>query len=208
MKHQFGTVLTVVGLLASTPALAQKAKDTLRVPLSEPIAGLTIYLNSNVEMEYSVNAVQDTLIVFDEKENKFAPLLAKSWKRIDDRTVEFDLRDDVTWHDGEKFDSADVKNTLEWATDPEVKLRNKQYYDWIEKVDTLGPHKLRVITRTPTPWYEAQLAVKFHIQPEHLFAKLPPNDKMSFARKPIGTGMYRATDVTDAKGIYLARNDA
>lgn len=208
MKFQFLTAVAVVGLLASPPTLAQKAKDTLRMPLSEPIAGLTIYLNSNVEMEYSVNAVQDTLIVFDEQENKFAPLLAKSWKRIDDRTVEFELRDDVSWHDGQKFDAEDVKSTLEWATDPEVKLRNKQYFDWIEKVDILGPYKLRVVTRAPTPWYESQLAVKFHIQPEHLYAKLPLNDKMSFTRKPIGTGMYRATEVNDAKGIYLAKNDA
>ena len=208
MKLQFCSAVAAIGLLVANPAFAQKAKDTLRIPLSEPIAGLTIYLNSNVEMEYAVNAVQDTLIMYDEKEGKFAPLLAKSWKRIDDRTVEFDLRDDVTWHDGQKFGAEDVKHTLEWATDPEVKLRNKQYYDWIEKVDILGPHKVRVVTRIPTPWYESQLAVKFHILPEHIHAKLPLNDKMSFARKPVGTGMYRAVDVNDAKGVSLAKNDA
>lgn len=207
MKRLLLTAATIA-LTMSGPALAQKAADTVRIPIGEPISGLSDYLNSNAEMEFNSQAVHDTLIAYDEDDNKFAPLLAKAWRRIDDRTLEFDLRDDVMWHDGEKFTAADVKYTLEWATDPEVKLRNKRYYDWVEKVEVLGPYKLRMITRQPTPYDEAQLANNYYILPQHLWSKLPLNDKIAFARKPIGTGMYRAAEVNDAKGIFLVKNDA
>ena len=52
----------------------------------------------------------DNLIVFDFKKNDFAPSLAKSWKRIDDKTYEFELRDDIKWSDGQPFTADDLVN--------------------------------------------------------------------------------------------------
>jgi peptide/nickel transport system substrate-binding protein len=208
MKRRLSTAVSLLAVLASAPALAQKAKDTVRIPIGEPISGLSYYLNPNSETDFNASAVHDTLIVFDEKEAKFAPLLAKSWKRIDDRTLEMDLRDDVAWHDGETFDADDVQHTLEWAAHPEVKLRNKHFFEWVEKVEKLGSHKVRIIAQQPAPFGEAILSAHLHILPEHLHAKLPLNDKLAFARKPVGTGMFRAAEVNDAKGIFLVKNDA
>ena len=42
-----------------------------------------------------------------------APSLATSWRQPDDKTWEFTLREDVTFHDGSKLASADVKASLE-----------------------------------------------------------------------------------------------
>ena len=208
MSRLLFTAITVLTLVAAVPALAQKSKDTVRIPINEPISGLSDYLNANPESEFNSEAVHDTLIRFDEEQNKYVPLLAKSWRRVDDRTLEVDLRDDVTWHDGEKFDSEDVKHTFEWAANPEAKVRSPFYYDWIQKVETLGPYKLRVVSHRPTPYDEAQLAVNLFVMPEHLYSRLPIGDKLAFTRKPVGTGMYRAVEVNDAKGIFLAKNDA
>ena len=36
------------------------------------------------------------------------PGLATTWRRIDDRTVEFDLREGVTFHNGDPFTAAEV----------------------------------------------------------------------------------------------------
>ena len=52
-------------------------------------------------------------------ENKIVPSLAKEWTYDeDDMTYTFYLRQDVTWHDGEKFTAEDVKFTLEAIKDP------------------------------------------------------------------------------------------
>ena len=44
--------------------------------------------------------------------------LATSQKLIDAYTLEYTLRDGVTFHDGAPFSAADVKATMEYATDP------------------------------------------------------------------------------------------
>ena len=44
------------------------------------------------------------------------PMLATSWQQIDDLTWEFELRDGVTFHEGEPFTADDVKASLELAT--------------------------------------------------------------------------------------------
>jgi peptide/nickel transport system substrate-binding protein len=42
-------------------------------------------------------------------DGKYGPLLAESWKWVNERTIEFKLRRGVTFHNGEKFNSEVVK---------------------------------------------------------------------------------------------------
>ena len=46
-------------------------------------------------------------------DNEYVPCLATSWEYLDQNTVQINLRDDVLFHDGSKFTSADVKYSLE-----------------------------------------------------------------------------------------------
>ena len=43
-------------------------------------------------------------------------MLATSWRQTDDLTWEFELRDGVTFHDGQPFTAEDVKASLELAS--------------------------------------------------------------------------------------------
>jgi peptide/nickel transport system substrate-binding protein len=74
------------------PAIAQKSADTLRFPLVDPPQGVSYYEDPKTETVFETNGVYDTLIAFDEDKKTFEPLLAKSWKRIDDVTLEFAAR--------------------------------------------------------------------------------------------------------------------
>jgi peptide/nickel transport system substrate-binding protein len=137
------------------------------------------------------------------KLGKIEPLLAKSWTRINPTTLEFELRDDVTWHDGEKFTAADVVSTLQWLIDPATVLRFKQNWAWIDRVEQLGPYRLRVTAKEPTPYDLTRFAYVTTILPQHQQASA--QDK---GRHPIGTGPYRAVAVDQNKGIILERDDA
>ncbi len=55
--------------------------------------------------------VMDHLIEID-KDGKLVPRLATDWRWIDDRTLEFTLRQGVTFHNGELFNAEIVK--LNW----------------------------------------------------------------------------------------------
>ena len=50
----------------------------------------------------------ETLVTLD-KDSNVVPCLAKDWRWTDDRTIEFKLREDVSFHNGEKFNAESVR---------------------------------------------------------------------------------------------------
>jgi peptide/nickel transport system substrate-binding protein len=48
-------------------------------------------------------------LVTQDKDNNYVPSLAEGWKWIDERTIEFRLRQGVTFHNGEEFDAEAVR---------------------------------------------------------------------------------------------------
>ena len=196
-------MVAAVGVAGS--AAAQKAKDNLRIPLKFPIDFISYSYSGNInETQFSTMAVYDTLVVFDEDTKKFMPSLAKSWKLIDPKTIEFELRDDVKWSDGNAFVPEDVVESLMWFINPDAKLTNAGNWEWIEKVEKTGPHTVRVINKRPTPHALARLTAGSDIWPAHATTKLA--DRKDFGRAPIGTGPYRATQVDSNAGIVLTKN--
>lgn len=203
-----GGVVAAIGIIALTAgpqALAQKSKDTFRSAFRSPIRGLSYYYDPKPDTVFEQSAVFDGLVAYDEKAGKFEPLLAKSWKRIDAKTIEFELRDDVKWHDGEKFDADDVVYTYRWLIDPKTRIRFKRFWGWIESVEKLGPYRVRITAKRPTPFDLTRHAYLTAILPEHIHGKL--KNKVDFGRHPVGTGMYKAIQVDANKGIILERND-
>ena len=113
--------------MAFQPAQAQKSKSAFRVATDSPIVGVTYYLDPKPDSVFLSRAVYDTLIYYDEITNKFEPLLAKSWMRIDSITLDLQLRDDVNWQDGEQFNADDVVYTIGWLTNPKTRIRFKVF---------------------------------------------------------------------------------
>ena len=150
------------------------------------------------------SGVYDTLISYNEDTKAFEPALAKSWRRIDDVTLEFDLRDDVTWHDGQKFDADDFVYTMDWILDPKTQLRFKNYWDWVAKVEKLGPYKIRIVTKQPTAFDMSMIATYTYVEAKHAHGQVA--DKVSYIRKPIGTSMYKVIRTDSATGIFMEKN--
>jgi peptide/nickel transport system substrate-binding protein len=189
--------------LAPQPALAQKSSDTVRIALSEPIVGVDAYFDPKEETSLSMRAVFDTLIYYDEFSQSLQPLLAKAWRRISPTVLEFDLRDDVKWHDGAPFTADDVVYTFRWLIDPNNKLRFTSNYIWVKAIEKVGPATVRIESREPYALDLLRIAFGFHILPEHIHAYL--KDKSTFGLRPVGTGPYRAISVSQNNGIVLER---
>jgi peptide/nickel transport system substrate-binding protein len=199
-------IVTLVALAVAAPAAAQKAKDTLRLTATEPISAISYYLDPKPDTVFESEAVFDALVSYSPETAKVEPLLAKSWRRIDDKTLEFTLRDDVNWHDGKKFGAADVVTTLRWLADPEVQLRFKQNWSWIDKVDMAGPNIVRITAKQPTPFDLVRFAYVTAILPDHLLGRAKGKAVAELA--PIGTGPYRVVSADSSKGIVLEKNAA
>jgi peptide/nickel transport system substrate-binding protein len=83
-----------------------------------PRGELRIVDKSPTNWQYIVLNVFEHLIEIS-KEGTLVPGLATSWRWLDDRTLEFTLRQGVTFHNGERFDAEIVK--LNW--DENLRLR-------------------------------------------------------------------------------------
>ncbi len=204
MKMGFLLAAALVAAMAG-PAVAQKSKDTLRIPMTQQIQGISYYLDPKLESVFEAETVYDNLIIFDESEYKFKPLLAKSWKQIDENTLEFELRDDIKFHDGEKLTADDVAYTLNWVVDPKTTgIRFRGNWEFIDRVEKTGPFTVRVISKQPTPYALTRLAYLTAIEAEHAHGKAA--DKLLYStQKPVGTSMYKVVNIDQSKGIFLER---
>ncbi|HXE28409.1 MAG TPA: ABC transporter substrate-binding protein [Stellaceae bacterium] len=192
-------------MLSGRPAFAGKADDTLRIAVNDWWPTLDPYQFPLDEAAVFFRTVYETLISYDERAHKFVPRLAKSWKRIDDKTIEFDLRDDVKFHNGDKFDADDVVATINYIGDPKVKFRFKKLYDWVAKVEKLGPYKVRVTSKSAFATDLETMAYRFYIYDSKVLAKL--DNKADYGRLgAIATGPYRMVSLNQQK-MVLERFD-
>lgn len=122
-------LLAAVGVLAVSAALAGCATPSTpdEQTLVYAIEGANLSAghmdphSSQLDVSALVQrAVLDSLIALD-NDGTFVPWLAKSWEISDDQLhYTFELRDDVTFSDGEKFDAAAVKANFDHVTAPET----------------------------------------------------------------------------------------
>ena len=148
--------------------------------------------------------MHDNLIAYDEVNNKVAPLLAKSWTKIDDKTYEFEINESIKWQDGEKFTADDVVYTLNWLIDPKSRLRNRELWAWISKVEKIGPAKVRITSENPAPFFLTKLAYETWIYPEHIHKNVEKRN--DYGKSPVGTGPYKMTQFDSNKGILMTKN--
>src|SRR5699024_1651337 len=98
--------------LAAQNAWADRANDTLVFSDTEEIATFDQYYNTDRIGIIMAHHIFDRLIWRNPDTNELEPMLATSWEWIDDTTLEFELREGVTFHDGESFEAEDVVYTI------------------------------------------------------------------------------------------------
>ncbi len=189
-----------------TPAVAQKSKDTLRLGLNDPFIVMTNYHYSGDEAANFNRGIYESLIAYDERGKKWVPWLAKSWTRVNPTTLEFDLRDNVTFHNGSKFDADDVVATINYLKDPASTVLFKQRYTWIDKVEKLGPYKVRIVSKEPNATDMQIISYRFSMWDAETLAK--HTDKEDYGRlTPVGTGAMKVAFMDKNKGVMIEAVD-
>ncbi len=203
MMRRFALLGVAAALALATPAFAQKSKDTLRYPGQNSQSTLDSYLAPSSFSNIWEPSVFNNLLGFDPAKGQYTPLLVKSWSQPDAKTYELELRDDVTWHDGQKFSADDVVYTLNYLIDPAVRLRFKQNWSWLKSVEKLSPTKVRLGADGGSPDGLAWLSFGTPMLPRHLHQ--PLDDKSAFGARPIGTGPYRLVQLDKNTGIVAEK---
>jgi peptide/nickel transport system substrate-binding protein len=201
VRLRTGIAALVCALACSTgAAFANRADDTLRIAVTDWWGTLDPYQFPLDEAAVFYQTVYETLLSFDERKQDYVPRLAKSWKRIDDRTLEFELRDDVKFHNGDKMDADDVVSTVNLVIDPKIPLRHKDMYDWVAKAEKTGPYTVRITSKVPNPVDLQTIAYQFFIFDSKVLDKM--GNRADYGRSAIiGTGPFKVVSFAQDKMV-------
>ncbi len=148
-------------------------------------------------------AVYDTLIL-REPDGKLSPMLATAWKYNPANTkLTVDLRTDVTFSDGAKFDSAAAKANMDHfkkANGPQMAQLNA-----VKDVAVVDADTIDINLAAPDPALEYFLS-----QAAGLMGSPKALGTEGVKTEPIGSGPYvmdRAASVKDSQTVFTARKD-
>jgi peptide/nickel transport system substrate-binding protein len=179
---------TSTALLLGSPAYADKASNTLNVAFAAEPEPLDTYKIAGREGLILARHIYDGLLYKNLDTGEIVPALAESWEFTGPLTMEFTLRQGVTFHNGAEFSADDVVETLNTVITPEYGTRYSISVDWIESVEKLDDYKVRINMSKPFAGAVEMLADALPIYPHEFFAE---NGSAGMAATPIGTGPYR-----------------
>ena len=148
-----------------------------------------------------LNHVFSGLVTTDEK-GQVVNDLAESYKNIDDKTWEFKLKDGVTFQDGSKLTSEDVKYTLDTIRDTSKKYKLASDFSFMQ-VEVIDDLNFRIITEEPFSGFLLRLNY-VKIIPKAYVEKVGDEE---FAAKPIGSGPYKFVSWSKDEKVVLEAND-
>lgn len=204
-------------------ACAHGQGQTLKIGLaSEPTAVDPHYHQATPNGALG-SQIFDTLVGQDSKGN-LAPLLATSWKTLDDKTWVFNLRQGVKFSNGAPFTAQDAIFTFcRMANNPQsISGAFKSIVNKLQDVQATDPHTLRITTRAAYPLLPHDLTraaiissgivqhgpITFDL--EHkcgVTGPWPRLEDFNDGKDAIGTGPYKLKSYVKGVGIELVRND-
>jgi peptide/nickel transport system substrate-binding protein len=164
--------------------------DSLDPAKSEIYTGAQVYDN-----------IFSKLVDIDPKQ-RFYGVLAKSWKQIDAKTWQFDLKPNVFFHNGEPFTASDVKYTFERILNPKTASGYAPLYGEIARVEVVNPHSVVFHLKTPFGPFLTNLANNGEIVNQKAIegSKNP-------ARNPVGTGPFQFVEWVQGDHVTVKRFD-
>jgi peptide/nickel transport system substrate-binding protein len=207
MPRSLTAIVIVAALLAAaSPATAQDRARTKEVVVglgAEPRTMLAVTIvdwTTNTQLEH----MYDRLLDRDPKTLKPKPMLATSWRVVDELTWEFTLRQGVKFHNGEPFTAQSVKATMDYLKDPASKSHYASYWKPVKDVQIINDYTVRFVTDAPWPsLIDRASLTDFLVMPAKALKELGPE---KLAQHPIGTGPFRFVEWKRDERLVLDRN--
>jgi len=146
-----------------------------------------------------MSLIFDTLVWKDQ--NGFVPALAEKWEYMPaENAYVFNLRNGVTWNDGEPFSAQDVVFTYDYIAE--------HPYQWVDasivkKAEALDDSTLKITLEKPYAPFLDQVAGTLPILPEHIYQDVSDPEGFQDPEALTGTGPFKLADYNKAQGTYL-----
>lgn len=194
------SILVAALALALLPTTAaQAAKDTLVLGMTLEPPGLDPTTGAAAAIGEVVHYNIFEGLTKIEENGKVVPLLAESWKvSPDQKTYSFKLRPGVSFQNGEKLTSADVKFTFERDAASGSTNKEKAVFANIARIGT--PDPLTVVLTLK----EVNANLLFNLG-ENTGVILEPKSAATDATQPVGTGPFKFDSWVKGSSITLVK---
>ncbi|NEJ22327.1 ABC transporter substrate-binding protein [Rhizobium leguminosarum] len=188
------------GLVMTAMTPAEAAKTTLNLGMSVEPAGLDPTIAAPVAIgQVTWQNVFEGLVTIDQA-GKIQPQLAKSWEiSPDGLTYTFKLQTGVKFHDGEAFDAASAKFSLDRARGADSVNPQKRFFASIASIDTPDAETLVLHLSAPTGSLVYWLGWPASVM---VAPKTAADDKTT----PVGTGPFKFASWAKGDKVELTRN--
>ncbi|MEK4563110.1 glutathione ABC transporter substrate-binding protein [Alkalihalobacillus sp. FSL R5-0424] len=157
--------------------------------------------------------IYETLVFFDENMD-IQNGLAEDWKQVDENTLEFKLREGVTFTDGEVFNAEAVKANIERITDEEIASQRAFLFADISEINVVDDYTIQFITEEPS----ASLIFSFAhnggsmISPKAIeedYAAMENGETSGsvIGTNPVGTGIFKLDEWKSGDQVRLVKNE-
>ncbi|MBT3257145.1 MAG: hypothetical protein HN366_11905 [Deltaproteobacteria bacterium] len=189
-------------LSAPVDALSQTKNDTLVVCLGKARPKSLDPAVSNTRQVLTLyHNWGDTLLYRGPVTGKIVPGLARSYRILDNGDMELTLRKGVRFHNGEPFNGAAVKFSLDLLKKSDSRV--SRYLKGIKDVVVLDDHRVRIEVVKPVPTLSQLLANVLFIYPPGYYQKV---GNKGFGQHPVGTGPYRLVSNEGFTEMNFERN--
>ena len=163
----------------------RKIKDEIVFAQSSDLTTMNPCIGTQ-ERAYSLtNHMYDTLLSYDSEMN-LENSLAESYEWVDDLTLQLNIREGVTFHNGDPLTAEDVIFTFKQRA--ESGNAYKEYVD-VDNLEAKDDHTVIMHFMTPHPSFIYQLTdPAWGIMPKNYFEEV---GEEGFAKAPIGSGPYK-----------------
>ena len=145
-----------------------------------------------------LGSIYDSLTSKNQKTGAVEPALAESWEVLDERTVEFTLREGVTFHDGTELDAEAVKASLDRNADP-TSAQTAEPLAIVESVDVVDPMTVKISLKEPAA---GSLPLLLSGREGMIVA---PGSLDAADTKPVGAGAFRFVELRPGQTVKMER---
>lgn len=198
-------VVLLVLLLSGCRGESDPARKLVYGLTLEP-SGIDPHIHASSELGIPLSSVYDTLVCLDPESGDFVPGLAVGWTISEDgRVVSFDLRKEVRFHDGTRFDANAVKFNLERVMDPDTASQKARYMlGQFDRVEVLDDYQVAIHLEAPyAPLLDSLSQVYLGMASPTAVERWGNAD---YQFHQVGTGPYRFEEYVPGDHLTLVRN--
>ncbi|WP_108462608.1 ABC transporter substrate-binding protein [Devosia naphthalenivorans] len=144
-------------------------------------------------------------LFYQSGDGTLVPQLATEWTIADDGlSIDFKIREGVTFHDGTTLDAAAVAYNFNRSIDPAIGTRNATFLGDLAGAEVLGEYDLRLTLKQPSSIVISSIANEMGMIASPTAMEALGAD---FARNPVGTGPFKFDRWQSGDRIEFSRYD-